>query len=169
MKYTYACPGGPNMTSVRAVRPRAEWAARSRGPRYASVSTIRPARTLSPSSCTRCMPMSSRATARVLRAKKASGSFLPRVTACDGNGILYNRPRRGADGGSCPLSREYFPINDIEDLSEKSHEAGAETGTPSLVAVVDRPAGGACLGQCLPPAGRRLFGGGSRRDRADGV
>jgi hypothetical protein len=31
----------------------------------------------------------------VLRAKKARGSFSPRVTARDGNGILYNGARKG--------------------------------------------------------------------------
>src|SRR3984893_3270264 len=129
MKYTYACPGGPNMTSVRAVRPRAEWAARSRGPRYASVSTIRPTRTPSPSPGARCMPMSSRATVRVLRAKKARGSFSPRVTARDVSGILYNRTRRPADGGSCPLSREYCPINDIEVLHRNHMKQARKPGT----------------------------------------
>src|SRR3984893_14079331 len=117
------------MTSVRAVRPRAEWAARSRGPRYASVSTIRPTRTRSPSSCTRCVPMSWRATLRVLRAKKARGSLSPRVTARDVSGILYNRTRRPADGGSCPLSREDCPVNHIEALHRKHLKQARKPGT----------------------------------------
>src|ERR1700730_16079485 len=92
MKYTYACPGGPNMTSVRAVRPRAECAARSRGPRYASVSTMRPARTLRPSSCTRCIPIRARAMVSVLRSKKAREGFRTGDIARDGKGIHYNAP-----------------------------------------------------------------------------
>ena len=60
--------GGPNMTSVLAVRPRKEWLAGSSS-RYASASTIR-ARSCVPSSSdrTRSRPRSSRATARDGRA-----------------------------------------------------------------------------------------------------
>src|SRR2546421_4307202 len=168
MKYTYACPAGPNMTSVRAVRPREECAARSRGPRYPSVSTMRPARTARPSSCTRCMPTSSRAIARVLRAKNARGSFSPPVTARDGKGIHYNR--RGANPALILFRELIVAINQcVRYHLKKSHETGAQIEVRSVVALVGWPAGGPWLGQCLPPAVGRLSGGGERRERAGGV
>src|SRR5437763_11798955 len=168
MKYTYACPGGPYMTSVRAVRPREECAARSRGPRYASVSTMRPVRTALPSSCTRCMPMSSRAMASVLRAKNACGSFSARLTARDGKGILYNRRRREADA-SAPSKRRLHCNQFVTGSLRKSHEAAVEIGMSCVRAGVAWPAGGPRLGQCLPSATGRFPGGGERREHAGGV
>src|SRR5688500_12024376 len=56
MKYTYARPGGPNITSVRSVRPLLECDARSLGPRYASTSTIRARRTTPPTRRDRITP-----------------------------------------------------------------------------------------------------------------
>src|SRR5215831_17972568 len=64
-RYTYACPGGPNIDSLRGVRPRKPWLAGSSWS-YASTSTMRPP-TPSTSSVT---PIRSGATSCTLRAKK---------------------------------------------------------------------------------------------------
>src|SRR5712692_1389823 len=77
VKYTYAWPGAPNITSVRGVRrPPREWAARSLGPRYASTSISRPNRRVPSISRTRTLPSRSRATVTVSRSKNSG----PRTT-----------------------------------------------------------------------------------------
>src|SRR5262245_47909390 len=76
-RYTYACPGGPNIVSFRCVRPRYPWLAGSSWS-YASTSTMRP-----PTPSTRSVtPIRSGATSCTLRAKKSrgiKGSSPPRV------------------------------------------------------------------------------------------
>src|SRR2546421_6610656 len=75
VKYTYRCPGGPNITSVRAVRPRYEWLAGS-SCRYASTSTNRAERRVPFGRIrTKIRPSRSRATAGDGRAKKDRGSL----------------------------------------------------------------------------------------------
>src|SRR2546421_1220125 len=61
------------MTWLRGVWPRAECAARSSGPRYASTSTSRPVRRRPATSRTRTLPSRSRATSSVSRSKNSRG------------------------------------------------------------------------------------------------
>ena len=69
--------------------------------------------------CTRCMPISSRATVSVLRAKKSAGGLLRRdFTARDSKGILYNGARLGG-GGLDVLTQ----INKIQAIRRKTHES----------------------------------------------
>src|SRR6185312_4555841 len=60
---------------------------------------MRPRRSRVPSSCTRCMPIRSRAMASVLRSKKARGGLRDGLargfTARDSKGIHYNGPAGG--------------------------------------------------------------------------
>ena len=80
VKYTYSCPGGPNMTRLRGVGPRYAWLAGSFGP-YASTSTSRAAsRVPSGRIRTRMRPRSSGATTVEGRAKKDRGSRGPSLT-----------------------------------------------------------------------------------------
>src|SRR6266849_5675534 len=84
----YAWPGGPNTTLLRAVRPAAAWAARSSAPRYASTSTMRPARTFRPWRRTMSLPKSSRLASRGSRLKNARRSSFQLVCAALG-GITF--------------------------------------------------------------------------------
>jgi len=63
VKYTYAVPGGPYITALRAVIPLvAAWLPESSLPRYASVSTMTPAVTAPSTFVTTTQPISSGAT-----------------------------------------------------------------------------------------------------------
>src|SRR5450759_5342900 len=78
-------PGGPNMTSFRAVRPNLAWEARSSVPTYASTSTIRPTRRSrsvwdAPGSRWSRPPTTSRAPMRARAASSVGAARVARAT-----------------------------------------------------------------------------------------
>src|SRR3989344_7690221 len=89
-RYTYQCPGGPNMGAVLSVKPKRPWQALSSGPSYASTSVIIP----SPQGETRHFPRSSCATGSTCRAKNADCNVVARADPAVCIGKLYRQSRR---------------------------------------------------------------------------
>src|SRR6185437_4157090 len=116
-----------------------------------------PRRSRVPSSCTRCMPIRSRAMASVLRSKKARGGLrggLARgFTARDSKGIHYNGPA-GRTGVSLVPQYQLVTV-----FSGKAHERTrhASAGAVPVLAGARRGSG---AGERGPAADRRFDGGG---------